>query len=71
MNSGFLAWLAWLAYTNERTREAERRGISERDLPHDPVAPRPRAVLATAAGVAFLALLLLGAAVVAAVSLLA
>ncbi|HEY7030958.1 MAG TPA: hypothetical protein VH482_06515 [Thermomicrobiales bacterium] len=71
MNAGLLNWLAWLAYANGRAREAERRGVAECDLPHDPVAPRKRAVLAAGAGVAFLAVLMLVAAVAAAVSLVA
>jgi hypothetical protein len=64
MNSQMMAWLAWLAWANGRAREAERRGIAERDLPDDPLAPRPRAILAAAAGVAAVAVLLLLGAIV-------
>jgi hypothetical protein len=71
MQSGLLSWLAWLAWANGRAREAERRGIAERDLPHEPVAPRMRAIAARAAAVAVLAALLLLAAADAALSLLA
>jgi hypothetical protein len=69
MNSPVMTWLTWLAYTNERAREAERRGIAEHHLSEDPDAPRPQAVLAAAAAVAVLAVLLLGAVVIAAISL--
>ena len=60
MQSSMMAWLTWLAYTNERAREAERRGIAEADLPPDPDAPPRRAVLEAATGVVIVAAILLG-----------